>query len=262
VLPLSQVLPFDPAADRSVAITARSQNAMAQAAQFGQNLFGWQVITFPAQSLLFLNVPQAENQSQVQFVSNLLNGAWCQFQGWNANCFELFNQLLYWGDNNGNVNQAYVGGTDFNQTISADMQCAFNYFDDPGRHKRMTSVEPFITSSGSVTPYLSIDYNFQTNTTAAPITTISGTVLWDVAIWDQALWPSGVPVANVNWYSCVVPDAHCYAVRMKVNIAPPAANGTFDFGQFDFALFGENQSPEIILQVNMFNALLEYGSSV
>ena len=131
LIPLSQALPFDPSADRSVSITARIQNAMSSAAQQGQDLFGWQFILYPAQQLGILNVPQTENSQQVQFVANMLNGSWCQFTGWNVSCFEIYNNLLYAGDNLGNVNLMYSGGSDGIAPISADMQCAFNYFDDP-----------------------------------------------------------------------------------------------------------------------------------
>ena len=68
------------------------------------------------------------NTSQVQYVQNFLNGAWTQFQGWNANCFEIFNDELYFGGNNGVVTNAYQGPADLVSPIVADMQCAFNYF--------------------------------------------------------------------------------------------------------------------------------------
>ena len=89
VVPLSQALPFDPSAERSVAITARIQNAMAQAAAQGLSLFGWQLITYAPEQVSILNVPQVENNTQVQYVMNTLTGAWCQFTGWNANCFNI-----------------------------------------------------------------------------------------------------------------------------------------------------------------------------
>ena len=97
VLPISQLLPFDPSADRSVAITTRIQNAMAQATAAGLDNFGWEITTFPAETLLILNVPVSENVTQQQFVMNTLTGAWCQFVGWDSNCFAIFNDLLYWG---------------------------------------------------------------------------------------------------------------------------------------------------------------------
>ena len=80
-LPLSQALPFDPVASRSVAITNRIQNAMLLAGQQYFSNFGWQMISFPQQSLVLMNVPQVANSTQVQYVMNAITGAWTEFTG-------------------------------------------------------------------------------------------------------------------------------------------------------------------------------------
>jgi hypothetical protein len=263
VLPLSQVLPFDPSADRSVALTSRIQNAMAQAAATAGSNFGWQLISYPYQALVFLNVPLTTNSSQVQFVMNALTGAWCQFIGWNANCFEIFDDALYFGDNAGNVNLAYSGGLDLNLPIDSDMQCAFNYFDDPGRIKRMTMVQPLLTASGVVTPTLSVDEDFSDNAPAAPVIVIGGSgALWDSAIWDQSVWPQ--PSQPVTQWLSVQAIGHALAVRMQVNSSPIAveALAVFDVALFDDAEFDEGVPGAPVLQVNAFNSILEYGGFI
>ena len=265
LLPLSQVLPFDPSADRSSALTARIQNAMAQAAALAQFNFGWQFITFPAQQLGILNVPLEVNSEQVQYATNMLTGAWCQLQNWNANCFEIYNDDLYFGDNSGNVCQAWVGGLDGFAPIVADMQCAFNWFDNPGRTKRMTMIQPLVNASGQVTPTLSVDADFSDVAPAAPVTVLQGGALWDVAIWDVSLWPS--IVTQTSWYSAEA-LGHALAVRMQVNIAPTTAAatdiGVFDFSSFDTAEFDTTVDANTIpvLQVNAFNAILEMGGYI
>ena len=153
VIPISQALPFDPSADRLVAITARIQNAMSMAALTGQNEFGWEMITYPNQQLFILNVPLAENETQSQYVMNTLTGAWCSFVGWNANTFAIYNSDLYFGGNEGQVNQAYIGGTDVREPIFADMQCAFNWLDEPGKTKRMTMVPAIVDPQRRIDPY-------------------------------------------------------------------------------------------------------------
>lgn len=256
VLPMSQALPFDPSADRSVAITSRIQNAMTAASQIASGNFGWELIGFPAQNLAILNVPLVENSQQVQFVMATLTGAWCRFTGWNANTFCIFNNNLYWGDNVGNINQGYVGGSDFLSAISADMQCAFNYFDDPGRTKRMTMIQPLLVAGGSVTPSLEVDADFGTSTTASPITFLSGSTLWDSAIWDQSVWPQDT-VNLTNWYS-VSALGHALAVRMKMAIGNNQA-GVFDVGAFDIVGFDIGTTQPVTLRVNAFNAVMELG---
>lgn len=264
IIPLSQALPFDPSADRSVAITARIQNAMMQYSQLAMSNFGWQVIAFPAQQLGIVNVPLTVNSQQIQLVMNALTGAWCRFTGWNANCFEIFNDNLYFGGNDGTVNLAYSGGLDLAAPIAANMQCAFNYFDDPGRLKRMTMVQPLLVAGGSITPTISVDQDFGTSTTIAPITILVGGAVWDVAIWDTAIWPAATQVVN-NWLS-VEAMGHALAIHMNVNVSTQAVTnnfGTFDIGTFDNAQFdtsATNIAPS--LQVNAFNTIIELGGFV
>lgn len=263
VLPISQALPFDPSADRSIAITARIQNAMAQAAQTAQNNFGWQLISFPAQQLAVLNVPLIENQQQQQFIMNALTGAWGRFTGWNANCFELYNDNLYWGTNSGAINEAYIGSTDGGTSIPADMQCAFNWLDEPGRTKRMTMIQPLLILGGNLTPSLAVDTDFTTSSATAPVSTLTGGSLWDVALWDVSQW-SQLTFNFTSWLS-VDAIGHAMAVRMRVNVNVPtvSSNGLFDIGVFDSATFDSGFSTTLpTLQVNAFNSIAEMGAAI
>lgn len=265
VLPISQALPFDPSADRSVAITARIQNAMAQASSQASSNFGWELISFPAQQLAILNVPLVENQSQVQFIMNALTGAWCRFTGWNANCFAIFNEDLFWGGNNGDIYMGYSGSLDGIESIVADMQCAFNYFDDPGRTKRMTMVQPLIVAGGTLSPAISVDEDFGTSTTSATLSILTGGALWDVAVWDSDVWPVATQTV-VNWLS-VQAIGHALAVHLQVNIgaSPYTLTGynVYDFGVFDTAVFdGSTTTSAQVLQVNAFNGIMELGGFI
>lgn len=264
VLPISQVLPFDPSADRSVAITARIQNAMATAAQIGGTFFGWELKTFPMQQLLFLNVPTAENETQEQYVMNTLTGAWCHFTGWNANTFEIFNDLLYFGDDKGFVNQGYSGLADGTAGVQLDMQCAFNWFDEPGKVKRMTMIQPLLTTQGNLSPTLAVDTDFATSNTQNVINVSAAGVLWDAAIWDQSLWPTG-STNYIQWLS-VEALGHAFAARMNFTL-PVRLTGVplsvFDTATFDNSTFdGAVNGSAITLQVNAFNAILETGGAI
>jgi hypothetical protein len=266
VLPLSTALPFDPSGDRSVAITSRIQNAMFQSASLYNQNFGWQLMSYPLQTLLILNVPLATNSNQVQYVMNTLTGAWCQFTGWNANCFEIFNNNLYFGDNTGNIALAYMGGSDLFNPINADMQCAFNYFDDPGRTKRMTLIQPFLIVSGPIVPFIGVDVAFSQSTSVAPVTGFTAAeALWDVSKWDLDKWPSGL-VYQTNFLS-VNAIGHAMAVRMKINFIATSTTqgvtGAFDFAQFDVATFDSGLSAlNPLLQVVAFGSVLEFGGFI
>lgn len=264
VLPLSQTLQLDTGAVRSAAITGRIQNAMLQAAQQFQTNFGWQLISYPAQGLLFLNVPQQTNTSQVQYVQNFLNGAWTQFQGWNANCFEIYNDLLYFGDNSGNVNNAYQGPADLTAPIVADMQCAFNFFGSPGRVKRMSMIQPLMVTGGTIFPTLGVDVDFGTSSLTAAVSTFIATGgIYDTSLYDSSFYAQG-PLPQSTWQS-VEAEGHALAVRMKVNVLPMGggANSVFDVGTFDNMVFdGFSGQQASILQINAFNAVIEMGNFI
>jgi hypothetical protein len=262
VIPISQALPFDPSADRSVAITARIQNAMVLASQSSMGNFGWEMMTYPAQQLAILNIPLTENTTQVQYISNALTGAWSRITGWNANTFAIYKDALYWGDNKGTVNTGWIGQTDGGTSIPADMQCAFNWMDEPGKIKRMTMIQPLINIGANLTPTLSVDTDFQTSTATAPIQTITGGSLWDKALWDSSLWS----VLSVNFISFLSVSAlgHAMAVRMRYNIQDAVAAsgiaGVFDIAVFDTSQFDSNfSSTSPVLSVYAFNCVVENG---
>ncbi len=239
LVPISQSLPFDPSADRSVAITARIQNAMAQATNLYGNYFGWQFITYPGQQLAILNVPVEENVQAQQFVMNTLTGAWTRFTGWNANCFEIYYDNLYFGDNNGNVCKAWDTSLDNGLPIQFDMQCAFNYFDDPGRLKRMTMVQPLFIANGQIRPTISVDADFVTTTNIAPITTCELGPLWGTAIWGVDKWGNS-PGERMPFLSA---QAIGRALAVHISLTPIPTG-------------------DMVLKLNAFNAIMELGGFV
>jgi hypothetical protein len=196
---------------------------------------------------------------------NALTGAWCKFTGWNANCFEVFEDDFYFGGNVGAVYKAWEGGADLNQPITADMQCAYNYFDDPGRLKRMTMVQPLMVTSGPITPTIAVDADFAVSSAVAPISILAFGAEWDIALWDVDTWPAGAGVRN-PWLSAEA-YGHALAIHMTVSVSSGILggdSGEFDLGEFDSAMFdtGSSSSQSNTLQINAFNAIIELGGFV
>jgi hypothetical protein len=263
VIPFSLALPADSDAVRGVALTNKIQNAMLIAAAQGQTNFGWEISHYPAQGLFIVNVPTETNASQVQFVQNAVTGAWCRFVGWNANCFALMNDQLFFGDNSGNVNLAYSGPADLVSPIVADMQCAFNYFGDPGRLKEILMVQPLMITSGTITPTISIDVDFGSVSPAALVTSpMPAGALYDVSLWDASFYASGFQTQDL-WQDAIG-EGHALAVRMKVNTVPSGPGGTsvFDTGVFDTMVFDGFGTTPTTLQIMAFNALVRKGGFI
>lgn len=262
LIPMAQALPFDPSADRSVAITSRIQNAMTNSALlYGEN-FGWQCITYPNQDLLILNVPVIEGEEQEQYVMNTLTGAWCRFTGWDANCFALYQNYLFWGDNIGGIHIAFLGEADDGVPIEGKLLTAFNYFDDPGRLKRMTMIAPILDTQETAEITLSIHPDFKVSDSDAEAhatLTLSDPAEWDVDLWDQGYWAGTVNFAQ--WLSTAV-LGHSLAVHMEIT-SPATTVDLTDWYQsvfidtVEFDEFVQESLP--VVRINVFNSILEFG---
>lgn len=150
-------------------------------------IFGWQTILYPTNNMLFLNIPVSVGQ-QEQYVMNTITGSWCRFQGWAANCWELYNERLYFGGN-GIVGWAYDGGySDNNSVINAECLQAFSYLD--GRQlKQVRMVRPVLQTNGSPGINIGVNMDFDTTTPiGTPTFAPSQYGRWDSAVWDNAIW--------------------------------------------------------------------------
>lgn len=223
VIPLSQVINYDRAAVQQAALTKNIRNAMTQAAREYKDNFGWQVISYPRNTMAIINVPISEGGQQQQYVMNTMNGAWARFTGQNANCWAIFNDRAYFGGNDGVVYLADESAGDEDQTLEADIQGAYNYFGLKGQNKRWTTIRPLLEKDSSYTIDLQIglSVDFNLNDTLDEIQTDTGMTPaeWDdpESIWDDpnTVWPG--PVTQQRWMA-ISGIGYCAGVRLKVSI--------------------------------------------
>lgn len=197
--PLSKALLTD-RSQLNLAATDKISNLINQAVSSYQTNFGWQPIIHPLGNKLIINVPTTEGQTSVQYVMNTTHGAWSRFLGWNAFCWEVLDDKLYFGGLNG-VYQADTGASDNDVEIVSVAQQAFSYFGARGAVKKFQMVRPIIISEGSIIPavLMNVDFNEKrTNTTAYEFGT-SGTA-WDVGDWDTSSWTSQDNI-SAKWQS-------------------------------------------------------------
>jgi hypothetical protein len=215
LLPMSSALQSD-RLDPRVSLTNKIQYAVSNAVtSYGGN-FGWDITYFPKQNLLFLNVPVNTGSGQQQYVMNTITQAWCNFTGWNANCFLLWKDLLYFGGNQV-VCKAWDTQADNGANIVADGKQAFNYCGAPGRVKRWTMMRPYIITNGG-TPGLqaaiNIDFDDSNPYLAAnlnPTPTSNG--IWGSGNWGTMLW--GSPQNVQRQWQGVVGEGYSVAPRLK-----------------------------------------------
>lgn len=155
--------------------------------------FGWETIYYPQNNMILINVPIAVG-GQVQYVMNTITKAWCKFEGWDANCFAIFNDELYYGGN-GIVAKAWSGFTDNGAEIDGEAAQAFSYFGSPGTTKRWTMIRPVLYTDGSPSIVATINVDFQMRSNYAPLALTPITyATWDSALWDVGTWANSLSI--------------------------------------------------------------------
>lgn len=188
------------------AISNKIQNAISSAISLYGSNFGWQLVQYPAENMLILNVPFQEGQSQQQYVMSTIkrgNGdwAWCNFTGWQSNCWELWQDNVYFGGA-GFVALAWDGYSDNGSNIPTNGLQAFNNFGDDRVQKRFTMMRPILQSNGSPSILAQMNVDFDLSTTAAPLSfTPTSYAVWDTGVWDTSLWGGDLVVLK-DWQGC------------------------------------------------------------
>jgi hypothetical protein len=182
--------------DPRVSITNKIQYAMSSAiSTYGAN-FGWQLLYYPKENQLILNVPISVGTQQ-QYVMNNITKSWCNFTGWAANCWELHIDDPYFGGN-GYVGKAWNGNTDDTSDIAGFGLQSFQSY-GTALQKQCKMIRYHLQTNGtpSVFGNVNVDYNLADESAQLNFSTsIYG--LWDSGLWDSAIWGAGL-VPSADW---------------------------------------------------------------
>jgi hypothetical protein len=239
VLPLSQALILDRAALMRAAVTRAIQPVVNKSARDWGGNFGWQIISYPRGTQAILNVPVQEGAAQQQFVMNTVTGAWCRYIGLEANCWEVRDDRIFFGGNDGVVYEFDLPTNDNGSPIVCDVRVAFNYCGSKGL-KRWTACRPVFTSNGRITPGIALNVDFGSDeTVSVPNSIVEQGAQWDVAQWDVDTWPLEERII-ADWHT-VDGEGYCASLRLLANVDAPQG---------------------VLLRFNSYNLLMEDGGPV
>jgi hypothetical protein len=182
--------------NRAAAVTDKIQNAMSEAISLYFSNYGWTVTVYADANMLFVNVP-AGNGANYQFVQNTITSAWTQFTGWNASCFEVMEDDLYFGDATG-VRKGWQGNLDGSSVITADALTAFDEFGNMAQSKLFTLVRPYLNTDGNpaILYGVNVDYFPQEVTGPLTFTPPNASMTWGSMVWGSMVW--GGSLANIT----------------------------------------------------------------
>jgi hypothetical protein len=212
--PLSASLQSATVDDR-VSLSDKISNSFNSSALTLSGVFGWEATLYSAQSALIFNIPKAEGGAHDQYVMNTITKSWCKFTGWDAECFAVFNNELYYGAV-GKVVKAWTGVSDNSADIVAYGKTAFTHFNRPSSQKRLNMFRPTLAVNGSINFLTDIDVDFQDTTINGTATyTVTNGAKWDTGMWDLSYWAAGVEVVR-NWTSPTVDTGIYISGKIKI----------------------------------------------
>lgn len=200
--------------DQLASITYPISNTVAQLVQTFATSKGFEIVTFPGQNVLMLNVPQVVHpDANIQYVMHTTTRGWARFLGWGAYTFCDFNDSLYFGGSDcvyqafsGYADNADADGGNGDLIIAYGLQ-AFTSFPDTlgdGVTKTVVRLKPYITTGGSLNPTvaagINVDFDMGRLTGSVQVASAPGAV-WDNVNWDSsATWVGASNVFN-QWFS-------------------------------------------------------------
>lgn len=183
--------------DADKQLTFKILNAINADVQNYNANFGWQVIDYPLGNKIIVNVPEVTNTTAHQWVQNPISRAWCRFRNWNANCWELQQDSLYYGENT-QVFLADQGQSDAGMAILEDCKPAFSYFEKPGVEKRFVMARPIFQSNSNLVPTVTLNVDWR-DIQGSPTTVNSAAGSpWNSSPWNTSPWATG-NIFISNW---------------------------------------------------------------
>ncbi len=197
--------------DTSVAVSDKIRTLFNRDLQLHGARFGWAAVLHPTGSKLIVNVPTLEDESSYQYVMNTQTKAWCRFVGWDAFCFAVARDTLYFGGD-GIMVKADQNTADGTDAIAMDAKQAFSYFGSRGQTKRALMARPILQLDGGVTLQLGVNVDYGDATPDSTVT-VSGAAgdPWD-DLWSVA-W-SGAATIYRAWHT-VRGVGFAFAPRLK-----------------------------------------------
>ncbi len=232
VYPLSQAL-ITARATPKAAVTDKISRAFTDIAATSSGFFGWQIVLYPRGTYILVNIPTQEDGNSVQYVMNTITDAWCQFNDINTSCWELHDDRLYFGGNDGVVYLSDDGASDGASVITAEVLPAFSDFGAPGLRKLFTMIRPVWLAGGTVSPAINmnIDYDTLTKPTSIPISSGGGGTPWYspwYSPWSGAYQTrtNQIGVTGIGYTA----SAHLLVSSMTQKIALLSNDYTFQIG--------------------------------
>lgn len=194
IVPMSKVQTLDQEALQNVAVTKAIAPAWRQAVIDRTGLDGWQIVVWPLESMGVVNLPKSSASDATLFIANVRTGAWARYTGWDANCFAVHNNQLFYGTSDGQVMQAETGGSDNGMIYTGTIFPSYSNLGAQVSRKVVKMIYPRIQANFTSTTQITIRTDYDATVPLAPTSSISNGAgaKWDMAKWGTDTWPASI----------------------------------------------------------------------
>lgn len=189
LVPLSKAISLDVAALNSATISYKIADEWSDAVQLrGQE--NWQAMIWAEEKMALIAPPDTVGGSNpVMFVTNTETGAWARYTGWQGMCMEVYQGELYFGEPDGRVFRANVGGSDDGASYTGSVVPLFSDMGASASLKVGKAGRSVTKAGARVSDRVSLltDYNM-TLPVSPNATPFTGSNTWGDAVWGTAVW--------------------------------------------------------------------------
>lgn len=180
---------------RKFALSYKIEEEFSKAAKLYYSHIGWQVISFPKEDAIVVNIPIEENGRHDQYVMNTISKAWCRFTGINAEEWvihkaeypsNLDSHLLF--SKGRQIYKMFDGTSDDGAAITAEVQQAYSDFGTPYLKEPLMYMPVF--TEPTITAYqagISTDFEDRAGFASSTVPT-SNVLRWGIGKWGINRW--------------------------------------------------------------------------
>lgn len=182
-------------------LTEKIQPQLASDTTTYASLYGWDILLYPPQNMLLVNIPISTTQSY-QYVMNTISGAWSRWTDIPAKCWYFSDEQLFFGTT-GKVYRMWDTQNDNGASIRANILPAFQQFGTESQLKRwnMSRVIYGYDAAMNIGSHFSIDFDRNLQSVTLPALPSIAPAIWGVSKWgDGSVW-GGQIYTDRKWKS-------------------------------------------------------------
>lgn len=148
----------------------------------------WNVAFWSRQQMVVVALPTVNDQPPKWLICNAKTKAWSVYSGWSATCLSVFDDWLFFGDEDGKIFRAETTGLDDGRAYTATCLPSFDQMGTPG-YKTVSMLRAVFRGPNPVRAKVvdRSDYDV-TIPPAPPASPVSSSSTWGDAEWGSSDW--------------------------------------------------------------------------